>query len=326
MPMKQSEVLVQVAKWYFLDSLSQADIARRIKKSRSMVSKMISEARSQKIVDIRIAYPISRQTGLEQRLIHHFSLADARVVQSLESPDLNLTVLAKAGAECLADSLKDRFTVGMAWSRTIRDVIRQLEPQSLKGVTVVQLSGAASLDDPSANGSEIVRELGEKTGAAERYFPAPLVVRRPEVAEALLAEPVIRQSIELARGCDLALVGIGSIDPAINSLLQAKLIDRRTLDQFAKEGSVGDILAHQLDGEGEMLSLDFNRRVIGMDIAALRSIPRVIGVAAGRKKVDAIRAAVAGCYVNVLVTDSDTAGELLKKAPAGTDCTDRSQK
>jgi DNA-binding transcriptional regulator LsrR (DeoR family) len=131
------------------------------------------------------------------------------------------------------------------------------------------------------------------------------------------------QSIELARSCDLAVVGIGAIDPTVNSLLQAKLIDRRTLDQFIREGSVGDILAHQLDRDGEMLNLDFNRRVIGMDIAALRNIPRVVAVAAGEKKVDAIRAAIAGCYVNVLVTDSATAELLLGRSPAGTDCPDR---
>jgi deoxyribonucleoside regulator len=321
--MKQSETLVQIAKWYFLDGLSQADIARRIHKSRSMVSKMITEARNQKIVDIRISLPLSRNSELEQGLIQHCSLADARVVESLESADLNLTVLAKAGAECLAESLRENLTVGMAWSRTIREVVKQLEPMNLRDVTVVQLSGAASLDDPAANGSEIIQNFGEKIGASERYFPAPLVVRKPEVAESLLSEPVVRQSIELARSCDLAVVGIGAIDPTVNSLLQAKLIDRRTLDQFIREGSVGDILAHQLDRDGEMLNLDFNRRVIGMDIAALRNIPRVVAVAAGEKKVDAIRAAIAGCYVNVLVTDSATAELLLGRSPAGTDCPDR---
>ena len=40
------DLLTQVAVWYYEDGLNQADIAQRIDKSRSMVSRLLDQARA----------------------------------------------------------------------------------------------------------------------------------------------------------------------------------------------------------------------------------------------------------------------------------------
>ena len=308
------ETLIQVAKWYYVDGLMQAEIAKRIRKSRSMVSKMITEARNQGIVEIRIAYPLDRDRALEDRIRDHLMLDTVRVVASLPSEELNSVVLAKAAAEFLATQLRNRMILGLAWSRTVQSVVDEFSGDALRDAVVVQLSGSAGSDNPGTGGIEIIRAMAHKLQAARWYFPAPLVVQSPDVARVLLNEPALRRSIAYAKSCDLAVVGIGSIDRQRNSLIASKLISAGELKELTRLGSVGDILAHQLTVEGGKLDHDFNRRVIGLDIDELVGIPQVIAVAAGRHKAPAIRAVAAGGYVTDLVTDSDTAGALLDLA------------
>ena len=56
---------------------------------------------------------------------------------------------------------------------------------------------------------------------------------------------------------------------------------------------------------------ELNDRVISMDLDQLRAVRRVVAVAGGKRKTNAIRGALAGKLVNVLITDLATADRLL---------------
>lgn len=57
-----------------------------------------------------------------------------------------------------------------------------------------------------------------------------------------------------------------------------------------------------------------NERVIGLDLEQLRRIKRCVGVAGGKRKIAAIRGAMRGGYINVVITDIHTARALLETA------------
>ncbi|MFW6233976.1 MAG: hypothetical protein ACOC4I_01195 [Spirochaetota bacterium] len=71
------ELLGQVAVWYYEDNLDQAEIARRIGKSRSMISKMLNEVRELGFVETRVHYPLRRDLNLETELCQSFGLDQA---------------------------------------------------------------------------------------------------------------------------------------------------------------------------------------------------------------------------------------------------------
>jgi DNA-binding transcriptional regulator LsrR (DeoR family) len=58
-----------------------------------------------------------------------------------------------------------------------------------------------------------------------------------------------------------------------------------------------------------------DKRVIGVTLQQLTSADRSVGVAGGERKYHAIRGAVRGRWVNVLITDVATAERLLADAP-----------
>ena len=51
-------------------------------------------------------------------------------------------------------------------------------------------------------------------------------------------------------------------------------------------------------------------RVIGIDLEALRLVPRVVGVAGGRRKLQALLGALRGRFLDILVTDQFTAARI----------------
>ena len=65
------------------------------------------------------------------------------------------------------------------------------------------------------------------------------------------------------------------------------------------------------------MASDVDRRVIGVTLEQLRNVDRSVGVAGGERKYEAIRGAVVGNWINVLITDHMTAERLIADAAAG---------
>jgi DNA-binding transcriptional regulator LsrR (DeoR family) len=68
------------------------------------------------------------------------------------------------------------------------------------------------------------------------------------------------------------------------------------------------------DVDGCPIQNGLNDRVIGLELEQLRRIKRCVGVAGGKRKIAAIRGAMRGGYINVLITDIHTARDLLENA------------
>jgi DNA-binding transcriptional regulator LsrR (DeoR family) len=75
---------------------------------------------------------------------------------------------------------------------------------------------------------------------------------------------------------------------------------------------VGDICLHFFNEQGNPVATPLHDRVIGMSLEQLRRVGRVVGVAGGKRKTVAIKGALAGGWINILITDRNTAERLLK--------------
>jgi deoxyribonucleoside regulator len=199
----------------------------------------------------------------------------------------------------------------VSWGTAVYEVVRAMPEIPLKGAQVIQIIGALGAGDPMIDGPELARWLAEKLEAPVRHLHAPLLVESEAVAQALRHERTIAETLALARKVHVALIGIGSVDPRLSSLRRAGYLTEAELEALRAAGAVGDVLARALDAEGNPLNHPLNRRVIGLELEALRRIPTVIAVAGGVAKAPAIRAALRGGYVDVLVTDAEAAAAVL---------------
>lgn len=72
--------LAYLAGLYYEDGLTQSEIGRQVRMSRSSVSRVLNKARERGIVEFVIHFPWSRSRQLERQLVRDFSLRDARVL------------------------------------------------------------------------------------------------------------------------------------------------------------------------------------------------------------------------------------------------------
>jgi DNA-binding transcriptional regulator LsrR (DeoR family) len=304
--------LAEIASMYYEDELSQSEIGRRIGRSRSMVSRLLREAREQGLVEINIRHPLKRDMPLEDALKEKFSL---RAVKVLADPPQDyaqlLTNLGKLGAQTLQDHLGDGICVGVGWGTAVYEVVRALPARELQRATVVQMIGALGSGDPMVDGPELAQWLAQKLSATYRFLHAPLIVEEPVVARSLCQQKSIATTLEMAAKADIALVGVGTVASEHSSLRRAGYLDDDDLAQLQQGGAVGDILARQIDSRGRPLKVDINQRVIGLGLETLRTIPNVLAVAGGPAKQTAILAALHGGHINTLVTDAGNAKAIL---------------
>ena len=308
-------LLADVAEMYYLEEQNQAEIAKAIGVTRSMVSRILTEARESGIVEIRIQRPLQSDPELESALKEKFGLKDAFVVVSHHRNGERLTrTLANAGAQMLARHLAHQKTLGLAWGTSISATVDAFEATEPMPVRVVQLVGAMGARNMEYDGHDLVARITEKLDGEAYYLNAPYLCQSPEMAKSLLETKSVRETISVGKKTDLALLGIGTTSPDYSSFYLAGYVTRRELDELRKAGAVGDVCGLHFDVDGQPACDDFCERLVSIRRQDLLSIPLRLGVAGGEGKAEAILGALRSKYINVLVIDRMTARKVLKLA------------
>jgi DNA-binding transcriptional regulator LsrR (DeoR family) len=310
--LERLELLVQIATWYYEEDLSQEDIAGRVGLSRSMVSRLLQKAREHGLIEIRVRYPLIRDTTLEQRLCRTFSLTHASVLRDSSADHATLLRrVGELGTRHLQRLLHDEVSIGVGWGTWVYAVVRAMPVSHITGAKVIQLIGSIGSGDPTVDGAQTAHWLAQSMGAVSHFLHAPLIVENEETRRALSQDPVIASTLALAREVEVALVGVGAPDPALSGMRRAGYFSAADLARLRKAGAVGDIVGYHLDAYGCPLDVSINRRLVGISLETLRSIPVTIVAAAGASKAAAILAVLRGGYADVLATDAVTASAVL---------------
>jgi DNA-binding transcriptional regulator LsrR (DeoR family) len=307
--------LAHVASLYYDHGKNQQDIADELKITRSAVSRLLTEARQKGIVEIKINYPWQTNLELEKALLAKFKLKAARVLkrENKSYTDM-LDGLGRLAAQYFLSILGNDMIVGISWGSALGAMTKVLRVQyPPKNIEVVQLLGATGSEKiAQQDGPSLAQMLSEALSCPCRYLHAPLIVDTPSGRETLMQDRSIRETLMRAEQAEIALVGIGSTNPELYSLLRAGYVDRREVADIINKGAVGDVCAHHFDIEGNYLDIDINKRVVGIIVDTLFKIPTVIGVAGDVRKSSAILGALRGNYINVLITDDEAAQKVLE--------------
>ncbi len=312
---ERSSLLADVAEMYYLEEKGQAEIARAVGVTRSMVSRMLKEAREKGIVEVRVHRPLNSEYDLELALAEHFPLLGTYIVSSQRTaPENNLTYLGSAGALVLKRQLKAGAILGISWGTSVSAAVDALHVEKPIPVKIVQLVGALGARNAEYDGHALVTRLAEKLGGDGYHLNAPFLCPNPETAAALLETQGIRELVDLGRMAEVALLGIGSTAPLYSSAYLAGYLPFDDLEQLIQAGAVGDVCGVNYDIHGENICADFCKRLVTISKDDLLSIPVRIGIAGGQGKVIPILGALRGGYINFLVTDGDTARQVLELA------------
>jgi DNA-binding transcriptional regulator LsrR (DeoR family) len=322
-------LLTKVGTLYYLESKTQQEIADRLHLSRSAVSRLLDDARALGIVRIAITPTEALHIDLESALESRFNLAEAHVV-SVDRPTksaLDLSTLRRqlglAAANVLARTIRPGDTIGLAWGTTLAAMVdalvHTLAPSPTTNVRIVQILGGLGPPDAEAYAADLVRRLAARLHATPILLPAPGLVSTRAVREGLERDPHVAAALKILDTVDTLYAGIGSLTS--NPILA----DHRVLSSTERAAlratkAVADIALRFLDKTGRPVRTTLDDRILGLTTAQLRRVPRVVAVAGGPDKIDAIHAALRSGLLHALVTDEATATAILAR-PDNTDTT-----
>ncbi len=307
------DLLADVAEMYYLEGKDQMEISQVVGVTRSMISRMLTEARQRGIVEIRVNRSMQTEPELESALIARFGIKTARVI-SMRGAEQEPTLanLGRAGAQVLREYFLPEAIIALAWGTSISATIDAVEERETLPAKIVQLVGAMGARNVEYDGHALVQRLASKLGGESYFINAPYICPSPEVATAMLSIKGIEETVAMGKQAQVALFGIGSTDPKYSSYFLAGYVPQEDMDLIRASGAVGDIAGIHFDINGKLACEDFYRRLVTLRYDDLLHIPVRIGVAGGSGKVIPILGALRGNLINVLVTDSITARKVLE--------------
>ena len=308
------ELLAQVAGMYYVENLTQDQVSKKLGYSRSMISRLLTEARETGVVEIRINHKVMRNYKLEQQLIRTFSLNDARILSRGTMDEATmLRYLGSIAASYLQTVIHSDMRIGVGWGSALWETISALRAMDFTSIEVVGLIGALGTMNGEMDGPEIARRLARLFGGSYSILPAPLIVENEVTQQALMQDQRIVSVLETAGKADMALVGIGSTELGYSSLVRAGYMRMEEIQELSDRGIVGDVCAIHFDMDGRIADIPLNRRVVGIRPDELKKIPLRVAIAGGGAKIKAIQAACLSGLINVLITDEIAVQGILQR-------------
>ena len=309
----QVRLMTKIAHLYHEQGLRQSEIAAILHISQAKVSRLLKRAGEVGIVRTVVVVSQGVHTDLEQALEERYGLLEA-VVADVDGDEASILAgLGSAGASYLEATLSGGERIGVSsWSQTLLSVVDRLRPLRTSGAdSVVQLLGGVGVASVQAQANRLLGELASLVGASPTFVPAPGLVGGATMRESLLADPAMENVAARWTDLTMALVGIGSLQPSALLAQSGNAIAPADQTALLELGAVGDVCNRFFDADGHLVHSDLDSRIVGIDPDTYRAIPRRIGFAGGSRKHDAVRAAIAGNWINVVVTDLATARALL---------------
>lgn len=303
---------MRIAWMYYVEGLTQNEIADRLGIGRVTVVRNVTEAVKKREVKIWITGGIADCMEIEAQLKKAYGLVDAVVVPEPANPAHTNRAIGFAAGMYVTDQLTDNFCLGVGWGATLYESLQTLSPKELSGVQVVSLLGGI-VEARRFNPAEFAWQFANIVGADCYLLTAPAVVDSAQTKKALIERCGLDQVLNRVEKMDMALLSVGTM-AAQSTSFRIGFFTEQERQALIEAGAVGDMLYNFYDSEGRIVDHPINERVMSMPIEKLRKVPRRVMISGGNDKLSALIGGLKMMQCNVLITNEATAKELLKKA------------
>lgn len=299
------EMLMTKAAWhYYFEGITQQQAAERMGISRMRVIKLLEKARQTGIIQFRLRKDGETRMQMERALIDRYHLKDAFVVPAAAGPSSTNAAIAEAASMYIIERLAPDGCINIGYGNTPSRTLNILATITERTLTCVSLTGGVSYYLPDAHSNVFNARL--------HLIPAPLLASSKEMAQAMRQEASVMEISRMISLSQLTVVGIGGMHESA-TIFNSGVLNRNDFLYLQMRGAAGDLLSHFIDKDGQLIDTPLEERLISTPLSTLKALPNVIGVAAGENKVNAIRAALRGRYLDILITDDATAHRLIEE-------------
>jgi len=311
--LNELRLIARIAQMYHTEGKRQAEIAATMHMSQATVSRMLKRAEQEDIVRTTVIPPPGTYADLETALRERYGLTEAIVIDCSEDRDGAIMArIGEAAAHFLENTLQQNEIIGVSsWSQTILRMVDNIHPlKSAKAKYVVQILGGMGDASVQVHATQLTGRLAKLAGGEPRLLLVQGITSSREAKLVMLSDPVVRETMDLFGRLTLAIVGIGAVQPSEMLARSGNVFSRQEIEVLQEAGAVGEISYRFYDRDGKPVVTPLNERVIGISLEDLRKAPRVMALAGGESKTDAIAGALKLGVIDVLVTDKFTAARL----------------
>jgi DNA-binding transcriptional regulator LsrR (DeoR family) len=307
----ERRLLVKVSQMYYLEGMNQNEIADKFGINRTTVSKYLKKALLAGIVQISVVNDLheSLETALEKR----FGLKEVYIVPSSSDSEEVKNNLGKAGIGYLKRIISNGDIIGFAWGSTIGALSNAAVGKNdivNVDVEMIPLVGGPENLDSEYHVNTIVYKVANAFKAKSHYLYAPAITGTAETKSAIMQDANCSNIVKRWDKVTITILGIGAPIKSSN-LVWTGSIGKEYVDALRDAGVVGDICSRFYDVNGNVVDTVLKDRTIAIDIEKLRDVKYSIGIASSPEKVPAIYGALKGNFINVLISDEETARLLL---------------
>lgn len=311
----EKRLLTKVSSMYYEQEYNQQQIANRLHLSRPKVSRLLKQAREVGIVQISVVSPTESFIELENAIENKFDLKEVLIIETDEqtSGKVLKRKIGTAAANYLHRTISDGDTIGVSWGTTLEALIDSLPPKQTEDTHVVQALGGVGPPEDKAHTTDISRRLSQLLNSRLTLLPAPGIVGSISAKEVLMADRQVKNALQMFASINTLYVGLGTIktNPVLDE--DSNEVPKKLYQEILKSNAVGDIALRFFDVDGNQVESTLDQLTIGITIDEIKKIGTVVGIAGGLEKKDVILGALKGKFIDVLITDSETAKALLEE-------------
>ncbi len=313
---RTSRLRTRAAWMYYVEQMTQNDIAEALGVGRVTIVRLLAEARARNEVKITIEGKLSALTALEVALEKAFGLERA-VVAPLSGPDVDpIPPISAATGAYLSEKIQHGMRIGVGWGRTLSSTLQHIGSRAVNDLKVISLLGGI-VQPRRSNPPEFAWQFAQLLQGEGYLIPAPALVDSRETRIALIERCGLQTVLDMAETLDMVLLSIGDIQTASSTSYRVGLIDDRQKQSLIANGAVGDVLFHFYDREGRIVDDPVHERVMSARIESLQKAPQRLLTSGGREKIEALLGAMKLLRPTVFITDEESAATMLRRVEAG---------
>jgi DNA-binding transcriptional regulator LsrR (DeoR family) len=298
------ELMIKASWYYYLENKTQQTISSLLDISRMRVIRLLDKARQTGIVQFRIRAEHAGRMRIEKQLVETCGLKDAFVIPTPAEAgiaEIN-DAIADAAAMYLSARIQPDDFINIGYGDTTGKTLNNLARIAEAPISCISLTGGVSIYLPNARSNVFNARLF--------LIPAPLIVSSKEMVTAIKEEDSVKEIFRMVSLASFTIVGIGGMNDEA-TILKTGVLSANDFLYLKMRGAVGDILCHFIDRQGKLITAPPEDRLVSVSLDTLKSLPNVIAVAAGKDKREALKGALNLGYLDILITNEDTARWLI---------------
>ena len=299
------------AAWmYFIEEMTQNDIAQQLGIGRVTVVRLLTDARERNEVKFSIQGGLQECIEVARELEKRLHIEEVIVVP-MSNPEADATgPISTATGMFLNDIVTPGLRIGVGWGRTLLESLSYINEVAVPNMSVVSLLGGIT-KVKQFNPSEFAWRFSNLFQAECYLMTAPAIVNSPATKKALIESCGLGAVFERAQSLDAVLLSVGELH-VDGTPYRNGFVPESIRSEMVSLGAVGETLFNYFDANGKHVKSALDGCVMAVPLKTITGVPKRIIASGGVRKAEALLGAIRLIRPTVLVTDEFAARRILE--------------